>query len=167
MIELMITAMILSIGIVSFMLALTSSMRLGRACHQKDVAVNAVRQMIERLREASFSSVFVRYNEDGSDDPGGAGTAPGPNFAVEDLKPVLGDTDGNVGKIIFPTSGNQLREDITDTDLGMPRDLNGDTTVDDQDHSGDYIILPVTVRVEWRGVAGNWSVEMKALLVYR
>jgi prepilin-type N-terminal cleavage/methylation domain-containing protein len=47
-----------------------------------------------------------------------------------------------------------LREDFVDKALGMPRDLNGDSLVDDCDHASDYVILPVHVSLEWRGDFG-------------
>jgi hypothetical protein len=37
----------------------------------------------------------------------------------------------------------------------MPRDLNGDGVIDALNHADDYLILPVTLRLEWRGAAGN------------
>jgi prepilin-type N-terminal cleavage/methylation domain-containing protein len=47
-----------------------------------------------------------------------------------------------------------LREDFQDKRMGLPRDLNGDSLIDDCDHSQDYIILPVHVEVVWRGQFG-------------
>ena len=54
----------------------------------------------------------------------------------------------------------QLREDYQDTRLGMPRDLNGDSMVDDQDHQGDYVILPVHVQLRWRGRFGERVLDL-------
>ena len=78
-----------------------------------------------------------------------------------------GDADGMVGQIRFPTApaGVTLRENIVDASLGMPRDLNGDGIWDDVGHSGDYIALPVTIRLDWAGVTGNRSLELDMLLV--
>jgi hypothetical protein len=47
-----------------------------------------------------------------------------------------------------------LREDFVSPRMGLPRDLNGDSLIDDCDHSSDYIILPVHVEVVWRGKFG-------------
>jgi type II secretory pathway pseudopilin PulG len=47
-----------------------------------------------------------------------------------------------------------LREDFVDARLGLPRDLNGDSLIDDLDHSLDYVVLPVHVRISWRGAFG-------------
>jgi hypothetical protein len=52
------------------------------------------------------------------------------------------------------TTTYELREDLTDATLGLPRDLNGDNKVDDKDHALDYLILPVRVEIEWQSKAG-------------
>ena len=36
----------------------------------------------------------------------------------------------------------------------MPRDLNGDSLIDDLNHASDYIVLPVHVQIRWRGSFG-------------
>lgn len=167
LIELMIAMTILTIGLVSFLMALTSSLRLEAANHEVDVAANAARQMIERLRDEDFSLLLSSYNEATDDDPGGAGTAPGPHFTVPDLNPLPSDADGEVGQVIFPVTGGELREDASVPELGLPRDLNLDMIIDTADHSDDYLVLPVTVRLTWQGVNGEWSFEINTLLVYR
>jgi hypothetical protein len=58
----------------------------------------------------------------------------------------------------------RLCEYVTDMGLGMPRDLNGDGAVDTADHSLDYVILPVRVRVTWQGVGGARTVETSTVL---
>jgi hypothetical protein len=67
---------------------------------------------------------------------------------VPELDPVA--PGGFVGRVEFPTIESQLREDVNDDSLTMPRDLNGDGVVDALDHSVDRILLPVKVTVEWK-----------------
>jgi len=55
-------------------------------------------------------------------------------------------------------------EDTVDADLGMPRDLNGDSVVDDQNHADDYIILPVRVVIRWQGMFGERSLRVVTML---
>ena len=57
-----------------------------------------------------------------------------------------------------------LRENVDLAVLGMPRDLNGDSLVDAFDHSGDYVILPVQVRVEWVGRSGTSEFNAYSML---
>jgi hypothetical protein len=52
------------------------------------------------------------------------------------------------------TTTYQLREDLVDGTLGMPRDLNGDNKIDDKDHALDYFVLPVRVEIEWQSKTG-------------
>src|SRR5262249_14024446 len=92
--------------------------------------------------------------------PGGAGSAPGNHFAVPGLQALPGAPGGLPGEIVFPTKTNaagkdELREDVDDRQLGMPRDLSGDYKVDDQDHSKAYLMLPFLVRVRWSSPNGE------------
>lgn len=57
-----------------------------------------------------------------------------------------------------------LREDMDLADLGMPRDLNGDTVIDALDHRYDSRVLPVCVRVSWKGRYGDRSMDVYTLL---
>ncbi len=161
---------------------------------QNAIAAEGARVAIEAMRDSDFREVFALYNADAADDPGGAGTAPGRRFAVAGLEPVPGAPGGMQGEIVFPAleveagagglgglveglvgglglggAGGQLEwcllEVFEDAELGMPRDLNGDSIIDDLDHSKDYIILPVRVRVEWQGNHGVRSLELFSMLV--
>ena len=49
----------------------------------------------------------------------------------------------------------------------MPRDLNMNGNATDADVSADYALLPVTVRMEWRGSSGDRVLEISTLLVQR
>jgi len=79
-----------------------------------------------------------------------------------------------VGEIVFPAisvAGGplQLREDLLAPEFGMPngRDLNGDGNIDQLDHSGDYQLLPVIVRLRWRNGAGERTAEIRTFLCDR
>ena len=47
----------------------------------------------------------------------------------------------------------------------MPRDLNGDGVIDKENHAKDFLVLPVKVRVRWRGVTGDRTIVMCSLLL--
>jgi len=49
----------------------------------------------------------------------------------------------------------ELREDLQEASLGLPRDLNGDNLIDDEDHALDYLVLPVRIELEWRSASGQ------------
>jgi prepilin-type N-terminal cleavage/methylation domain-containing protein len=60
--------------------------------------------------------------------------------------------------------GWTLREDFSDESLGLPRDLNGDSIIDSEDHSEDYVILPILIRIEWEGRHGPRIYEVHSML---
>jgi hypothetical protein len=130
------------------------------------VATSEGRRMIETLHATPLEQVFALYNATDVDDPGGGVLAPGSNFAVAGLTARADDADGMIGEILFPTApgGAVLREDVVDASLGMPRDLDGDGLIDADDHSNDYGILPVLIRLRWTGTAGASSLEFKTVL---
>jgi hypothetical protein len=79
--------------------------------------------------------------------------------------------DGMIGEVQLPTMEVepgvwQVREDLVRPDLGMPRDLNGDSIIDSLDHSEDYLQLPVRVRLDWKGRHGLRSLKMDTFLVH-
>lgn len=128
---------------------------LSRNTRETSRALEAAQGTLERLKGEEFDLVFARFNATVADD---AGTSPGNDFAVAGLDARPGDADGFVGEILFPGDGVNLDETVIDRDLGMPRDLNGDD--DALDTGTDYAILPVRVRVQWRGPAGDRSIEL-------
>jgi hypothetical protein len=168
MVEVAIATVLLLFALGGLSTTVVSSLRLADSNGELAVASAAVHQVAERLQAEEFATLWARYNGDAADDPGGAGTAPGPGFVVDGLRAVPGDPDGLVGEIRFPdlTAGGvwQLREDVVDASVGMPRDLNADGVVDAFDHGDDYVLLPVSVRLEWRDAAGDRNVEVDLLL---
>jgi hypothetical protein len=53
-----------------------------------------------------------------------------------------------------------LREDVKNTALGMPRDLDGDGLIDDKPKDASYIHLPVIVEVRWEGRMGPQTTRL-------
>lgn len=167
LIEILCAISVLMISVLGFAQAITASARNTQATKERTLAMQGARRMLEEIEANVFAEAFWRYNDYATDDPGGAGTAQGSRFAVPGLHLQDGDTDGFVGEIVFPTRvglPGSLREDIADAKLGMPRDLNGDGVIDSANHGGNYRLLPVLVRVRWRGAAGASSVELRTML---
>ena len=169
LIEVLVAFGMLSLALLGFVKVIVFSTAATDAQHETTTAKEAARQAIETLRAESFSDVFALYNDDPEDDPGGTGTAPGSALDIEGLTAPAGAPNGAVGRVLFPTvddpvDGLQLREDVVDNSLGMPRDLDGDGQVDDVDHAGDYLLLPVKIRLQWMGKAGLSTLEIKTLL---
>jgi prepilin-type N-terminal cleavage/methylation domain-containing protein len=168
LLELMIVMSVLIVAFLATSQSVVTSIRLSDTNRETALATDGARAMMEVLGGVEdFAQTFALYNDNPLDDPGMAGTAPGSAFAVEGLRPVQGDADGLVGEIVFPASGVELREDLVDEELGMPRDLNGDDQIDALDHSGDFKLLPVLVRLRWEGLGGEQTREIRTLLANR
>ena len=161
LLEIVVATLFLVIVVAGMSRGLASSTALERVTREQGVAREAVRGKLEELRATAFREVLARYDQDPGNDLPGA--CPGALFDVEGLNPRRGDPDGRVGEIVFPVSAGELREDLELARLGMPRDLNGDQELDGIDHSGDYLLLPVLVRVEWQGVS-RCSLELALVL---
>ena len=153
--------MTVAVSLFSSMVVSTSRQRVMN--HEFPTASEGVRVVLERMRNEDFDEVYALYNSDPLDDPGGAGSAPGHRFAIPALAALETAPDGLVGEIHFatlePAGLLELREDSVNPDIGMPRDLNGDSIVDDQDHADDYILLPVRIVVDWAGQHGARHIE--------
>ncbi len=167
MLELVIASTTLVIGVLGFSKAIYAWNRAAEGSRLKTTAVQAARRMVEDIQSRDFNEAFALFNNNPLDDPVGI-VGPGPNFAIAGLTPLTNDPDGFVGEVVFPTVSaggiDVLREDVTILQLGTPRDLNGDGVVDAADHSADYRLLPVLVRVRWRGPNGDSRLEVKTIL---
>jgi hypothetical protein len=144
-----------------------ASLALSRSNQDFSAATDAAQSVMESMRsEEDFTLVFARYNAEPLDDPA-SGVSPGNAFDVRGLEPALDDPDGRVGEVIFPGDGVNLAENVADRLLGMPRDLNLDDDEDDVGPTIDYRILPVMVRVRWRGSKGDMQVQLVGTLARR
>jgi prepilin-type N-terminal cleavage/methylation domain-containing protein len=170
--EVAMASAVLTIAAGGLMSSIVASMALNRVNNETSLAQTYARRAIERMQGVEFADIFRTFNGNAGDDPGGAGTAAGANFEAFGLEPLATDADGLPGEITFPTVDvggiEQLREDIDDPALGMPRDLNGDgAPIDALNHAADYTVLPVRVRVQWRGAAGPRTITVETLLTTR
>ena len=162
LVEVMGTVSIMSIGILGLFQTLLLTTRLNTFSREKTIAMEAAREKLEELRVYEFQEIYRAFNSDHSDDPDGPGTGPGPNFEVQGLNVRSDDPDGMTGRIAFPE-----RETTVDPELEMPRDLNGDGLITDDDISLDYIFLPVSIYVEWAGYQGPREIRIQTLLAER
>ena len=159
-VELSVTMIVLLVALLIFSSTISGLSKQRAVNRESGLALEAARDVLEAMRATDFAEVFARYNSDPTDDPDGAGTAPGNRFAVADLRAAPDAPDDLQGEVFFPTSedplgGLELREDVENAELGLPRDLSGDSIIDGQDHADDYFILPVRVVVRWTGKSGT------------
>ena len=165
--ELLFAITVLLVGLLGYSRSLVQSVELGQVNRDTAIATEAVRQKLEELYGTPFAEVFATYNQDPGDDPGGAGTAPGNLFPVAGLDLRQGDADGMHGEVVLPSAGPVLNENVADAALGMPRDLDLDGVVTGNDHAGDYRLLPVLVRVEWRSGQQPREFEVQTIMAAR
>lgn len=170
MVELMFAVVILAVAVCGLSSSILSSMVLDRVNRETTVAQQAAREMLERIHGEEFREVFHAFDAVAGN-YGGLDVEQGPGFAVPGLDARVGDPDGLVGRVEFPTLDvggvQELREDVADADLGMPRDLDGNGLIDAVDVSATYVLLPVRVVIEWRGVRGDRQLTLESVLSSR
>lgn len=172
MIELLIVLVIVLVAASIFASTVAAMSNTRWINRENALAIEAARVVVEQMHNKPFSELWARYNKNDADDPDGPGTAVGHRFAVAGLSPTASSPDGLVGEIFLPAMAApvlgppvwELREDFVDASLGMPRDLNGDLVVDSEDHSEDYFLLPVLIRVEWAGHGGDRRIELFTMM---
>lgn len=171
LLEVAVAACVLAIALSGLIGALVTTAKLHRVSAETALAHRAAVEALEDLQGVPFDELFRIYNASTDDDAGLSVAARGADFDVPGLDAALGDADGLCGEIEFPALANgtaaELREDFADARLGMPRDLDRDGAIDGADHAGDYELLPVRVRVRWRGVSGAREVVMETVLCER
>jgi len=173
LVELTLVVSMLTFAMLAMSRSLCASMQLTEVNRENALATDAAREMVEVLEGISdFSTIFALYNAAPDDDPGGVpGSAPGAGFTVQGLQPTA-DAGGFVGEVIFPTAFGaggrvELRENVVDAGLGMPRDLDGDGLTDGADKALTYRLLPVRVRIRWEGSCGERSLDVCTLVADR
>lgn len=164
LIELLISFSALLVVLLGFSRMLLSSHMASSTTHEATLAKEAARSMVEVLQGADLATVWASYNSSAADDPGGAGTGPGAGFAVRGLTAPADDPDGLPGRILFPERNGALSELQSQPQYGWPMDMDGDGDTLTADVSSTYQILPVLVRVEWRGSGCDGVVEFKTVL---
>jgi hypothetical protein len=160
-----VAAAVILVGLLAFSRALGGAMALGEQNRQTALATAAAQGIVEQLYAADLERAFALYNDHPDDDPDGPGTAPGASFAVAGL-PALEDGAAQ-GRILFPADADSpgtLREDLWTSQLRTTDDLDLDGMVDDFDHSDDYRVLPVRVRVAWRDGRAERQLELATIL---
>ena len=165
LVEILIAVAVVLIALLAGVSSVTGASVLSETNQETASALQVARGTMETLRGSNFRDVVRTYNQDPGDDLAGVGSAPGPNFAVVNLGAQSGDADGLPGEVRLPlTSAGQLVESQNLPEFGLPRDLNSDGVIDNADHSNDYTILPVMVRVRWRGRTGNRQISFSTML---
>jgi hypothetical protein len=164
LVDVCIAIAILAIALGTLVGSVFWALRLEEANEETALASQALRSMVDRMNAMPFGDIYAAYNADPDDDPDPLVDHLA-ELAAEARLLGLGGKAGPVLAVSFPGDDvGELREDVVDPRLGMPRDLDGDGGWDDADHSSDYTLLPATLRLEWEGPSGLRTLEMAALL---
>ncbi|MCC6409777.1 MAG: prepilin-type N-terminal cleavage/methylation domain-containing protein [Planctomycetes bacterium] len=167
LLELMFAMTLMVIGLLGFAQVLMIATSSATSAREESMAANGAAEMLKTIQSAGFVQIFGLYNGTPADDPGGVGTAPGKDFAIAGLNAAANDPDGLPGEILFPVQAGApgaLREDLVDARFGTPRDLDLDGAIDNANHAANYTLIPVVVRVRWRGTRGIGVYELKTMI---
>lgn len=168
LIEAVIALAVAALAVLGFSSSLIGTVMLNQSNREATLARRAAHDVVADMQNASFAEVYARFNSDQGDNVGGAENLTA-GFAVAGIPVLDGDADGLAGEIVFPDAwvggALQLREDYAADTFGQTWDLNLDGEIDDEDHSNDYQVLPVLVRVEWRGRGGKSKIELRTTLI--
>jgi Tfp pilus assembly protein PilV len=172
LVEVMIAGVVLTVAVAGASGSMLSAMVLQRSQSESGLARQAARRELEELQGRPFAEIFRAYNQSTSDNAGLTKPASGANFAVAGLTPQASDADGQCGRVIFPSILNadgseDLDELSTDASLGMPLDLDGNAAFGLLTAAEPYTLLPVRVRVEWRGLSGTQHFDLDTILSQR
>lgn len=166
LLEVMVAVLVLSVAVYILTSTVMASVHHSIAKGQRTLAVQGAMNAIERIRALPQQDVFAEYNTVTTDDPYGAGTGRGRYFDVEGLDGVR-NAQGEVqpvGQILLPGRGAMLIESMNQPEFGLPRDLDGNMSIDSEDCCDSYIVLPIIVRMEWQSRTGTRSFEMATML---
>ena len=154
MVELAIAMSMLMIGMVSAASATMRMHHLRMQNRERIVAQNALRSMGERIHAQAYRD-SLDHADTWADHVlatfGPGGTLQGV-FDVDFLNSPSEDQEfpGTIKVIVDETTTDAA----VGMDLGLPRDLNGDGDATDLDVTADACILPVVLRIEWKGQQG-------------
>lgn len=164
LIDVCVALLILAIAVGALVGTMFSALRLDQVNESRAAANQALRAVLEDMRTLEFSTVYAAYNTSSADDPD-----PDHDYktglALKAKLPAGACGSAPVAQVVFPEDKQGfLREDLVDASLGLPRDLNGDGDIDGNDHSADYKILPVTVKLEWKSQSGPQKIQVATVI---
>lgn len=165
LVDICISLVILAIAMGVLVGSVFSAMRISQANEATATANHALRGVLETLSARTIQDVFALCNAEAADDLPGEDPDDTLVLPVE----LMSDANGeplsvSVTLPVEDGAPGVLREDLEMPELGLPRDLNGDGAIDAADHSGDCVVLPILLTLEWTGPSGTQKVQMATLL---
>ena len=124
----MVFLMIAFLGFTSLLIMNTQSQETSA---REALVTNALRNMAETMRSTPFSDIATTYQ--------------GFSFSISGT-----NATGTVQVFVDETDNSPAA-----TELGLPRDLDGDGAATNANVTGSYMLLPVTIEVAWTDRAGS------------
>ena len=174
LIEVIISFAILVVGMIGIAQVIVASQKVTERNRELALAMEAIKQQLENMKDFPLQQIFQEFNGDPNDDINGPATAPGANFSVAGLTALPTDLDGQVGRIVFPSVNvggvEELRENVTILELGMPRDLNNQdengipgNVIETGPVNANYMILPAQLVIQWDGPEGEQIIRIETI----
>jgi type II secretory pathway pseudopilin PulG len=165
LVDICVALVVLSGALGILVVAVFSGIRMARADEETAIANQALRSAIARLQALPARDAFAILNDDSADDIDGETSAEYLDLSEH----LLSDREGEALTIsvllpVDEAAPGALREDLDLPELGLPRDLDGDGTIDSADHADDLVLLPVLLRLEWQGASGAHTLQMATIL---
>ena len=149
LVEAAVSLTILAVALLTLWGTMISGARTITAAQERKLALTTAQGKLEELKSRSLDQLIAIYGPGGSE---------GDTFLVPCIDD---DADQALGQIIFYT-------DEADTEhgaaLGFPMDLNGDGDALDRDVSSGFNLLPMRIRVTWKGALGTQFIDVTSLL---
>lgn len=165
LVDICVALVVLSISLGILVSSVFSGIRMAKSDQETAAANQALRSAMTRLEAAPAREVFAVCNLDASDDLQGQSASSYlaiPTYALTDREG--GALSITASFPVLDQAPGVLREDLDLPELGLPRDLNGDGTIDSGDHADDFVLLPILLTLEWDGPSGAHSVRMATIL---
>ncbi len=150
---------ILIMGLLALTATSLTTHSLRRASDERNIARHALKSMIEELNRSAFELIDINGTwPTNFTDTWEAGGLVGDTFPVRGLSPWPGNP--TVGTIELVTDETMTDEELG-IHLGLPVDLDNDGFIDNGDVSATAEMLPVVVRIRWRGVTGSLQMSQE------
>ncbi len=165
LIEVLLAMFVFCLGGLSVAGAMGYSLKLDTVNRETALATQEIHRVLEEIRGLSFEEILASYDTDPADDPLGYGTAPGGAFEIDGLTAPDGLRGGARVQVFLPLDASgKVTENLVIPALGTLGDLNADGKITGQDVTTDLKILPVAIRIDWRGPNGDRTVWLHTVL---
>ncbi|HXX92195.1 MAG TPA: prepilin-type N-terminal cleavage/methylation domain-containing protein [Planctomycetota bacterium] len=174
LLEVMIAVTILVLSIVGLVGVITYTTTQNEINRENLLAMRAAEGKIEEMKQYATKEIFARYSTTAfiaalwptGTVQGTVGTLPGPDFSATLAADPTYSRLQNVSALIsFPQNGTpSLYENWADPDP-IARDLNANGIQDDP--TLNYVVLPTTITLSWKGIKGARTISYKYLFYVR